>query len=56
MTANLQDSQKEKESDNDTNDNDVDSITTILTAKKMMSKIKKHVIEDNCNCCKRPWS
>ena len=54
MTANLQDSQKEKESDNDTND--IDSLTTILTAKKMMSKIRKHVMEDNCNCCKGPWS
>ena len=35
MTATLQDSQKEKESDSDTNN--VDSVTTILTAKKMMS-------------------
>jgi hypothetical protein len=34
MTATLQDSQKEKESDSDTNN--VDSVTTILTAKKMM--------------------
>ena len=58
MTATLQDSQKEKESDSDTNDNDIDSVRTkdketILAAKKMMSKIKKHAIEDNCSCCKR---
>ena len=51
MTATLQDSQKEKESNTNNNDNNSESITTILVPKKMMSKIKKHVIEDNCDCC-----
>jgi hypothetical protein len=54
MTTTLQESQKEKESNSHKEkESDIDSITTIRTAKKMMSKIKKHVIQDNCSCCKR---
>lgn len=46
-------SRSKSESDSDTNDNNSESIATVLAAKKMMAKIKKHVIEDGCNCCKR---
>jgi len=54
MTATLQDSQKEKESDSHKQkESDIDSIATIQTAKKIMAKIKNHLIEDNCSCCKR---